>query len=98
MFVELITHKIRLCAIDGTGLRSSKYDSEGEVKSAKGTRLDYFKRYKLHYIATVTDIIIPLVFDLVTANVYNNQLSDLIYESKNIESFTMQRYGNYLFM
>lgn len=80
MFVELIDPETRLCAIDGTGLRSSKYDSE--AKSGKGTRLGYFKGYKLHCIATVTDIIIPLLFNLTTANVYDNQLSDLLYEAK----------------
>jgi len=59
MFIELIDPETRLCAIDGTALRSSKYDSE--AKSGKGTRLGYYKGYKLHCIATVTDIIIPLV-------------------------------------
>ena len=53
MFVELIDPETRLCAIDGTALRSSKYDSE--AKSGKGTRLGYFKGYKLHCIATVAD-------------------------------------------
>ena len=85
MFVELINPETRLCAIDGTGLRSSKYDSE--AKSGKGTRLGYFKGYKLHCIATVTDIIIPLVFNLTTANVYDNQLSDLLYEAKIYNPF-----------
>ncbi len=70
MFVKLINPETRLCAIDGTALRSSKYDSE--AKSGKGTRLGYYKDYKLHCVATITDIIIPLVFDLTTANVYDN--------------------------
>ena len=74
-----------MCAIDGTALRSSKYDSE--AKSGKGTRLGYFKGYKLHCIATVSDTIIPLVFDLTTANVYDNQLSDLLYEAKIYNPF-----------
>ena len=85
MFVKLIDPETRLCAIDGTGLRSSKYDSE--AKSGKGTRLGYFKGYKLHCIATVTDIIIPLLFNLTTANVYDNQLSDLLYEAKVYNPF-----------
>ncbi|SFC97249.1 Transposase domain [Clostridium uliginosum] len=76
MFVEFINPKTRLCAIDGTALRSSKYDSED--KSGKGTRLGYYKDYKLHCIATVTDSIIPLVFGLTTANVYDNQVLDLL--------------------
>ena len=85
MFIEFIDLEIRLCAIDETALRSSKYDSE--VKSGKGTRLGYFKGYKLHCIAAVTDIIIPLVFDLTTANVYDNQLSHLLYEVKTYNPF-----------
>lgn len=85
MFVELIDPNTRLCAIDGTALRSSKYDSE--AKSGKGTRLGYYKGYKLHCIAAVTDIIIPLVFDLTTANVYDNQVSSLLYEAKIYNPF-----------
>lgn len=85
MFVELINPETRLCAIDGTALRSSKYYSE--AKYGKGTRLGYYKGYKLHCIATVTDIIIPLVFDLTTANVYDNQVLDLLYEAKTYNPF-----------
>lgn len=85
MFVELINPETRLCAIDGTALRSSKYDSE--AKSGKGTRLGYYKGYKLHCITAVTDIIIPLSFDLTTANVYDNQLLDLLYEAKIYNPF-----------
>ena len=85
MFVELIEPETRLCAIDGTALRSSKYDSE--AKSGKGTRLGYFIGYKLHCIAAVTDIIIPLVFNVTTANVYDNQVSDLLYEAKIYNPF-----------
>ena len=85
MLIELIDPETRLCAIDGIALRSSKYDSE--VKSGKDTRLGYFKGYNLHWIATVTDIIIPLVFDLTTANVYDNQLSELLYEAKIYNPF-----------
>ncbi|NSB12611.1 transposase [Clostridium beijerinckii] len=85
MLVELINPETRLCAIDGTALRSSKYDSE--AKSGKGTRLGYYKGYKLHCIAAVSDIIIPLVFYLTTANVYDNQVSDLLYEAKIYNPF-----------
>ncbi|WP_394884847.1 hypothetical protein [Clostridium butyricum] len=60
MFVELINLETRLYAIDGTTLRSSKYHSE--AKSSNGTRLCYFNSYKFHCIATVVDIIIPLIF------------------------------------
>lgn len=41
MFVDLINPETRLCIIDGTELRSSKYDNE--AKSDKGTSLGYFK-------------------------------------------------------
>ena len=85
MLVELISPETRLCAIDGTALRSSKYDSE--AKSGKGTRLGYFIGYKLHCIAAVTDIIIPLVFNVTTPNVYDNQVSDLLYEAKIYNPF-----------
>lgn len=87
IFIELINPEIRLCAIHGTALRSSKDDSE--AKSVKGTRLGYFKGYKLHCIATVTDIIVPLVFDLTTANVCDNQLLDLLYEAEIYNPFFM---------
>lgn len=85
MLVELISPETRLCAIDGTALRSSKYDSK--AKSGKGTRLGYFIGYKLHCIAAVTDIIIPLVFNVTTPNVYDNQVSDLLYEAKIYNPF-----------
>ncbi|MDK0838663.1 transposase [Clostridium perfringens] len=85
MLVELISPETRLCAIDGTALRSSKYDSE--AKSGKGTRLGYFIGYKLHCIAAVTDIIIPLVFNVTKPNVYDNQVSDLLYEAKIYNPF-----------
>jgi len=78
MFVELINPETRLCAIDATALRSSKYITN-EAESGKGTRLGYYKGYKLHCIAIVTDIIIPLVFNLITANVYDNQVPNLLY-------------------
>lgn len=45
IFVELIAHETRLCAIERIGLRSSKYDRK--PKSGKGTRLGYFNIYKL---------------------------------------------------
>lgn len=87
MIIDLIDPDMRICAIDGTALRSSKYDSE--AKSGKGTRLGFFKGYKLHCIAAVTDIIIPLVFKLTTANIYDNQSSDLMYELKIYNPFLL---------
>ncbi|MDV5105285.1 hypothetical protein R2R32_00465 [Clostridium perfringens] len=35
----------------------------------------------------VTDIIIPLVFNVTTPNVYDNQVSDLLYEAKIYNPF-----------
>ncbi|MDG5854926.1 transposase [Clostridium beijerinckii] len=66
-------------------MRSSKYDSE--AKYGKVTRPGYYKGYKLHCIAAVSDIIIPLYFHLTTANVYDNQVSDLLYEAKIYNPF-----------
>ena len=87
MFVELIDPETRLCAIDATALRSSKYDTE--AKFCQGTRLDSYKGYKLHCITTITDNIIPLVFDLKTANVYDNQVPNLLYEAKTYTPFSI---------
>jgi hypothetical protein len=78
IFVELIDPSVRICAVDGTALRSSKYDSK--AKCGRGTRLGKYKGYKLHCAASVTDTILPLSFSLTTANVYDNQVSDLLYE------------------
>ena len=35
----------------------------------------------------MTDVIIPLIFDITTANVYDNQLFDLMYEAKIYNPF-----------
>ena len=80
MLIESINQNTRICAINGTALRNSKFDRD--ARKGKGTKLGFYTGYKLHCIASVTDIIIPLVFDITTANVYDNQLSTLIYEDK----------------
>ena len=85
MIIELINPQTRICAIDGTALRSSKYDSE--AKCGKCTRLGKYKGYKLHCIACVKDTILPLSFCLTTANVYDNQVSELLYEVKIYNPF-----------
>ncbi|MGL5612562.1 transposase [Cetobacterium sp.] len=85
ILIECINPKTRLCAIDATALRSSRFDSE--AKKGKGTRLGFFTGYKLHCMVAVTDIIIPLVFDITTANVYDNQPSSLLYETKIYNPF-----------
>ena len=85
MLIESINPNTRIRAIDGTALRSSKFDRD--ARKGKGTRLGFYTGYKLHCIASVTDIIIPLVFDITTANIYDNQLSTLIYEGKIYNPF-----------
>lgn len=85
IFIELIDPSVRICAIDATALRSSKYDSQ--AKCGRGTRLGKYKGYKLHCAASVTDTILPLSFCLTTANVYDNQVSDILYELKTYNPF-----------
>lgn len=87
MLIESISPNTRIHAIDGTALRSSKFD--GDAKKGKGTRLGFYTGYKLHCIALVTDIIIPLVFDITTASIYDNQLSTLMYEGKIYNPFVI---------
>lgn len=87
IFIEFIDPSVRICAIDGTALRSSKYDSE--AKCGRGTRLGNYKGYKLHCAASVTDTVVPLSFCLTTANVYDNQVSDLLYEVKIYNPFVI---------
>lgn len=106
MFVELINPDTRLCSIDGTSLSSSKYDSK--AKSGKGTRLGYYKCYKLYYITTVTDIIISLAFDLtkdsaewfeIVSNLEFNLLTDInMRKAKRIQSFNDKLYENASFL
>ncbi|WP_242982168.1 MULTISPECIES: transposase [unclassified Clostridium] len=73
--------------MDVTALRSSKYHSG--AKSGKGAHLGYYEGYKLHCIVTVTNTIISLVFNLTTANVYDNQVPDLLYEAKIYNPFLL---------
>ncbi|WP_242851955.1 transposase [Clostridium botulinum] len=85
MLIELINPSTRICAIDGTALRSSLYDSE--ARYGKGTRLGRYKGYKLHCTACVCDSILPLSFSVTTANVYDNQVQGLLYELKTYNPF-----------
>ncbi|MFL0198649.1 transposase [Clostridium sp. WILCCON 0269] len=80
ILIELINPSVRVCAIDSTGVRSSKYDSE--AKYGKDTRLGKYKGYKLHCAA-----ILPLSFCLTTVNVYDNQV--LLYEVKTHNQFAI---------
>ncbi len=85
MVIFLINPSLRLCAIDSTALRSSRYDRE--ARYGKGTRVGNYKGYKLHCAAAVDDYVVPLVFELTTANVYDNQLVELLYEVKIFNPF-----------
>ncbi|MGL5764360.1 MAG: transposase, partial [Sarcina sp.] len=85
MLIECINLKTRLCAIDAKALRSSRFDSE--AKKGKGTRLGFFTGCKLYCMVAVINIIIPLVFDVTTANVYDNQPLSFLYETKRYNLF-----------
>ncbi|NOV57223.1 hypothetical protein B0H71_003468 [Clostridium saccharobutylicum] len=76
MLVELINPETRLCAIDGTALRSSKYDSE--AKCGKGTRLGYYKGYKLHCITTVTELMVDIDTHQVIDMIFSRELNDVV--------------------
>ncbi|NFO99271.1 transposase, partial [Clostridium botulinum] len=82
MLIELINPS---CAIDGTALRSSLYDSE--ARYGKGSRLGRYKGYKLHCAACVCNNVLPLSFSITTANVYDNQVQGLLYELKTYNPF-----------
>jgi len=76
---------LRFYAIDSIGLRSSNYDSE--TRYGVGTHLDTCKEYELHLVASVNDICIPITFAVTTAEVYDNQISDILYDIKNFNPF-----------
>lgn len=82
MLIKSINLDTRICAIDGTTLRSSKFD--GDARKGKRIKLRFYIGYKLHCIASVIDVIIPLIFDITATNIYDNQLFDLMYEDKYI--------------
>lgn len=83
--VALIDPSLRLCAIDSTALRSSNYDSEAQY--GVGSRLGTYKGYKLHLAASADDIYIPIAFAVTTAEVYDNQVSDILYDIKTFNPF-----------
>ncbi|MGM0472313.1 MAG: transposase, partial [Bacillota bacterium] len=66
--ISLLEPETRICAIDSTPLRSSKYDSE--AKFGTSTRLGNYKGYKLHLVASKDAL--PVAFKCSTANVYDN--------------------------
>lgn len=60
MLIILIDLSVRICAIDATALRSSKYNSG--AKCGKGTCFGKYKCYKMHCTASVIDIILSVSF------------------------------------
>jgi len=85
ILVYEINANFRLCSIDSTALRSSKFDKDAKV--GRGTRLGMYKGYKLHLACTTDDLVIPLCFSMTTANVYDNQAKELLYETKKYNPF-----------
>ncbi|ONI46481.1 hypothetical protein AN642_00595 [Epulopiscium sp. SCG-B10WGA-EpuloA2] len=84
-FIKIISPDTRLCAVDSTALRSTKYDSEATI--GKGIRLGFFTGYKLHVLSSVTDYIIPLAFEIMPANKYDNQAKILLDKSTEYDIF-----------
>jgi len=66
--ISSLNPNTRVCSIDSTALRSSKYDSE--AKNGTSTRLGKYKGYKLHLISS--NDAIPLAFKFSTANIYDS--------------------------
>jgi len=93
MLVVMIDPSFRICAIDSTALRSSRYDSEAGY--GHGSRLGGFKGYKLHLVASADDKMIPLVFEMTTANRYDNQSISLLLEAKAFNPFLILRDAAY---
>lgn len=59
------------------------------LEEVKATRIDFYTGDKLHCIVSVTDIIILLVINISMVNIYDNQLSVLIYELKRYNAFVI---------
>lgn len=75
---------VRVCAIDSTALRSSRNDREAKV--GMSVVLGKYKGYKLHMIASVTDkIIVPIAYEVTSANEHDSKVLELLYEAKIFE-------------
>lgn len=85
LFIALLEPDFRLCSIDSTALRSSKFDSQS--KKGKSTRLGWYQGYKLHLVSSLDSI--PIVFDLTTANVYDSNCSNLIKNLRDYDIFAL---------
>ena len=76
---------MKLCVIDNTALRSSNYGSKAQygVSSSLGT----YKGYKIYLVASADNIYIPIAFMVTTAEVYDNQISDILYDVNTFNLF-----------
>lgn len=87
-YKNLLAPNTRVCSIDSTSLRSSKYDLE--AKYGTSTRLGKYKGYKLHLISSNDSI--PLMFNFTTANAYDNTFDcceKLMTPLKNYDPFIL---------
>lgn len=85
LFILLLNPDTRICCIDSTPLRSSRFDSE--AKSGKSTRLGWYKGYKLHLVSS-SDLV-PIGFKFTTANIYDSNCKDLIMSLSDYDIFVL---------
>ncbi|SHK06934.1 transposase [Paramaledivibacter caminithermalis] len=85
LFVLLLSPDLRVCSVDSTALRSSKFDSE--AKKDKSTRLGWCQGYKLHLVSSLDSI--TIAFNFTTANVYDSNCKELIRELDDYDIFVL---------
>jgi hypothetical protein len=83
--VELLEPDCRISIWDSSPLRSSRYDKE--AKKGKGSRLGWYKGYKFHTISSLD--LVPLCWDITTANVYDSQVTSLLKEVATFPIFSI---------
>jgi hypothetical protein len=91
LMLVLLQPDTRICMWDSTPMRASKYDRE--ARKGKGTRLGWYVGYKLH--AIVSQDLIPLAWDITTANVYDNQAAHLLDDVEQLGIFMLLADGAY---
>jgi transposase len=83
LIIDKLCPDTRICIIDSTSLRASRYDRQ--ARKGKNTRLGWFYGYKLHMICSID--LIPLVWQLSHAACYDNQFGHLIQFLRNYDVF-----------
>lgn len=73
----------RICFWDSTALRASRFDQE--ARKAKGTRIGWYIGYKLHVV--VSDDLIPLTWEMTTANINDNKLPSMLQHLEQTDIF-----------